>query len=553
MGRLIAVRGVDVEQAADFLEPTLRALLPDPSVLMDMDRAALRLADAVTSCETVAVFGDYDVDGACSAAILASMLRRLGCTVLPYVPDRMKEGYGPNVAALASLAQRGATLIVCVDCGTAAAEVLASLSGVAEAIVLDHHACQGDLPNIAGMVNPSRPDCGSGLRMLCAAGIAFMTAVAVHRLLRRSGFFANRPEPDLRDELDLVALATVCDVMPLVGLNRAFVTSGLKVLERRARPGLAALLEVARVVEKPSAMSLGWALGPRINAAGRMSEADLGLRLLLTNDPDEAARLAATLDSVNRTRQTVEADMLDSAMHQAEAQIERGHACVLVSGPHWHAGVVGIVAGRIKERFNRPAGVAATADGMAKGSGRSVPGIDLGGAVIAARAHGILISGGGHAMAAGFGLHASRMGEFHAFLDARLKAATLLPRAADLRVESTLALPGCTVELAEQIARLAPFGSANEEPVLVLSRVRVAHAERIGKDGATLRVMLEGEGGGVRLKSVLFRAGDSKLANRLLERDGVALNVAGHLRADRWNGKVSPGFMIVDAAELSAG
>lgn len=552
VGRLIASRGIDVDQAAHFLEPTLRALLPDPSVLKDMDRAAERLADAVRRGETVGVFGDYDVDGACSAAIMSQLLRRLGCTVLPYVPDRMTEGYGPNVDALAGLAARGATLIVCVDCGTAAAEILATLAGEAEVIVLDHHACQGPLPDIAGMVNPNRLDCGSGLRHLCAAGVVFMTAVATQRWLRKSGFFAARPEPDLRDALDLVALATVCDVMPLVGLNRAFVTSGLKVMERRGRPGIAALLQVAGVMEKPTAMSLGWALGPRINAAGRISDADLGLRLLLAEDEAEAASLAATLDSINRTRQTVEADMLDDAMRQAQVQIDAGHAAVLVSGGQWHAGVVGIVAGRIKERFNRPACVAAVADGMAKGSGRSVPGIDLGAAVIAARAHGLLTSGGGHSMAAGFGLKQEGLAAFHAFLDARLAAASNLPGAADLRIEGTLAVGGATVELAEQIGRLAPFGAGNEEPVLVLPRVRVAHAERIGKEGKTLRVMLEGEGGSTRLKSVLFRAGDGALANTLLARDGMPLNVAGHLRADRWNGRVTAGFMIVDAAPLSA-
>lgn len=552
VGRLIAARGIDVDQAAHFLEPTLRALLPDPSVMVDMDRTAERLANAVRRSETVGVFGDYDVDGACSAAIISQLLRRLGCTVLPYVPDRMTEGYGPNAAALAGLAARGATLIVCVDCGTAAAEILATLAGHAEVIVLDHHACQGALPVIAGMVNPNRPDCGSGLRHLCAAGVAFMAAVATQRVLRKSNFFASRTEPDLREELDLVALATVCDVMPLTGLNRAFVTSGLKVMERRARPGIAALLQVARVVEKPNAMSLGWALGPRINAAGRISDADLGLRLLLSEDEAEAASLAATLDSINNTRQTVEADMLDDAMRQAQAQIDAGHAAVLVSGSLWHAGVVGIVAGRIKERFNRPACVAALADGMAKGSGRSVPGIDLGAAVIAARTHGLLISGGGHSMAAGFGLNQDNMAAFHAFLDARLAAAADLPGAADLRVEGTLSVGGATVELAEQIGRLAPFGAGNEEPVLVLPRVRVAHAERIGKEGKTLRVMLEGEGGGPRLKSVMFRAGDGTLATTLLARDGMPLNVAGHLRADRWNGKVTAGFMIVDAAPLSA-
>ncbi len=552
VGRLLAARGIDAEGAANFLEPTLRGLMPDPSCMMDMDRAANRLADAIRHGETVGVFGDYDVDGACSAAIISLVLRQLGCTVLPYVPDRMTEGYGPNAPALAGLAARGATLIVCVDCGTAAADVLATLKGVADVVVLDHHASQGRIPDVVAVVNPNRPDCDSGLRMLCAGGVAFMTVIATQRVLRKAGFFAERHEPDLKDLLDLVALSTVCDVMPLTGLNRAFVSAGLKVLERRGRPGLAALLEVAKIVEKPNAMSLGWALGPRINAAGRISESDLGLRLLLSADEMDARSLAATLDSINRTRQVVEADMLDEAMRQAQTQIDAGHASVLVSGSQWHAGVVGIVAGRIKERFNRPACVAAVADGLAKGSGRSVPGIDLGAAVIAARAHGLLISGGGHAMAAGFGIKEQDLPAFHAFLDERLSGAADLPKAADLRVEGAVSVAGCTVELATQIGRLAPFGPANEEPILVLSRVRVAHAERIGKEGNTLRVFLEGEGGGPRLKAVMFRAGETPLATALLARDGMPLNVAGHVRADTWNGRTTPGFMIVDAARIKA-
>ena len=547
VGRLLAARGITAEGAADFLDPTLRALLPDPSVLMDMDRAAERLARAVRSAETVAVFGDYDVDGACSAAIMAITLRRLGCTVLPYVPDRMTEGYGPNVDALRGLVQRGASLVVCVDCGTASADILASVAPQAEVIVLDHHAAQGELPRVAAMVNPQRPDCTSGLRGLCAAGVAFMAAVATHRALRKSGFFAAAAEPDLRDLLDLVALATVCDVMPLTGLNRAFVTGGLKILERRGRLGLAALLDVAKVIERPTAMSLGWALGPRINAAGRISAPDLGLRLLLSEDALEAGSLAATLDSVNRTRQVVEADMLDHAMAEAETQFMAGHPVALVAGSQWHAGVVGIVAGRIKERFNRPALVAARADTLLKGSGRSVPGIDLGAAVIAARAHGLLTSGGGHAMAAGFGMYDRHRGDFHAFLNERLAAAALLPRAADLLVEGSLAIGGCTVELAGQIGRLAPFGPANEEPTMALARVRVARSERIGREGGTLRVFLAGEDG-TQLKAVMFRAGETPLALKLLARDGALLHVAGHLRAESWNGRVTAGFSIVDAA-----
>jgi len=548
VGRLLAARGVGLEAASDFLDPTLRALLPDPSVLRDMDRAAARLAEAVRRGETVAVFGDYDVDGACSGALATTFLRALGCTVIPYVPDRMTEGYGPNVAALEALAGRGATLVVCVDCGTAAGEVLACLHGRADVVVLDHHKSEGPPPDVVATVNPNRLDCGSGLGSLCAAGIAFLTAISTVRELRRAGFFAARPEPDLLALLDIVALATVCDVMPLTGLNRAFVTQGLRVMARRERPGIAALLEVALVTTRPTAATLGFALGPRINAAGRISEADLGLRLLLCDDAVEARGLAATLNAVNVQRQAVEASMLEAAMQAAEAQIAAGHATVLVAGLEWHAGVVGIVAGRIKERFNRPACVAALADGIAKGSGRSIAGIDLGSAVIAARQSGLLITGGGHAMAAGFSLAEAGLAAFHEFLDQRLAAASGRPSAADLAVEGSVAVAGCTTELAQQLSRLAPFGNGNEEPVLILPRVRVVRADRVGREGGTIRAFVEGEGGGRRLKAMLFRAREGALADALLNRDGLPLHLAGHLRAEEWNGTTSAGFIITDAA-----
>ena len=549
VGRLLAGRGIASDAAAgDFLEPTLRALMPDPDVLTDMPAAAARLADAVQRGETVAVFGDYDVDGACSGALMASFLRGLGCDTISYVPDRLAEGYGPNANALRALVARGATLIVCVDCGTAAADALAAVEGQADVVVLDHHKAEGPPPAVAATVNPNRLDDTSGLGNLCAAAIAFITTVATQRVLRGRGFFARMSEPDLREQLDLVALATVCDVMPLAGLNRAFVTQGLKVMARRQRAGIAALLEVAGVKERPSAMTLGFALGPRINAAGRISESDLGLRLLLCDDEIDARGLAATLDSVNRQRQAVEAGMLDQALEAADAQLQAGHAAVLVHGAQWHPGVVGIVAGRIKERFNRPACVAGVADGIAKGSGRSVAGLDLGAVVIAARQHGILNTGGGHAMAAGFSLSESRLADFHAFLDERLAAARLLPSAADLAVEGTLAIAGCTTELAQQITRLAPFGNGNDEPVMLLPRVRVVRADRVGKEAATVRVYLEGEGGGPRLKAVMFRARDGAVAEALMSRDGTILHLAGHLRAEEWNGSTTPSFIITDAA-----
>ena len=548
VGRLLAGRGIGIDRAADFLDPTLRALMPDPDVLADMPTASARLADAVQTGETVAVFGDYDVDGASSGALMAGYLRDLGCNVLSYVPDRLSEGYGPNAPALRSLAAQGATLIVCVDCGTAAGEALAAVKGIADVVVLDHHKAEGLPPDVIATVNPNRLDCTSGLGMLCAAAIALLAAVATTRVLRRRGHFGAGREPDMMALLDLVALATVCDVMPLTGLNRAFVTQGLKVMARRERVGINALLDVAAVKDRPSAMTLGFALGPRINAAGRISEADMGLRLLLCQDTIEARGIAEALDAINRQRQAVEAGMLDDALLAAEQQIAAGHAAVLVAGVQWHPGVVGIVAGRIKERFNRPACVAGIADGIAKGSGRSVVGLDLGSAIIAARQHGILLTGGGHAMAAGFSLAEASISRFHAFLDERLAAARHLPSAADLIVEASVSVPGCTVDLAQQISKLSPFGNGNEEPLLILPRCRIVRADRVGKEGNTIRAFIEGEGGGGRLKGVMFRAREGAVADALLARDNAPLHIAGQLRAEEWNGSTSASFIIADLA-----
>jgi single-stranded-DNA-specific exonuclease len=549
VGRLLAGRGIDVEGAALFLDPTLRALLPDPSSLADMDRAAARLASAVRAGETVGIFGDYDVDGACATALLAGLLRDLGCTVHTHIPDRVLEGYGPNAPALQGLADRGARLIVCVDCGTAAPEPLAELSGRADLMVLDHHKSDGGVPPILAVVNPNRLDCGSGLTTVCATAIAFLAGVALLRRLRQDGFLADRDPPDLMATLDLVALATICDVMPLTGLNRAFVVQGLKIMGRRARPGIVALLDVAAVKDPPSAFTCGFALGPRINAGGRISEADLGLRLLLCADPVEATALAERLDAVNRQRRSVEAAILDRAMQQGAAQIEAGHAVVLLSGTDWHPGVVGIVAGRLKEAFNRPALVGAVLDdGTVKGSGRSVDGHDLGTVVIAARQSGLLLTGGGHAMAAGFSLPLESLAAFHDFLNQRLGTARLLPAARDLPIEGVLGVPAASVDLASQIGRLAPFGMGNPEPLFALNRVRVTRADRIGRENNTLRLILAGETDGPRLKALLFRANESPLAALLEQRGAPPLHLAGWLRAESWNGATTAGFFIQDAA-----
>jgi single-stranded-DNA-specific exonuclease len=547
VGRLLAARGIGIEAATGFLEPTLRAMMPDPSALMDMEAAADRLAAAVRSGEHVAVFGDYDVDGACSGALISRLLRDLGCEVTPYVPDRLKEGYGPNAPAIAGLCDRGATLIVCVDCGIAAAEALAAAEGRADVVVLDHHKAEGPAPRILAAVNPNRLDCTSGLHNVCAAAVAFLAGAATVRTLRRAGWFARRAEPDMLALLDLVALATVCDVMPLVGFNRALVAQGLKVMARRGRPGIAALLDVTGAKDAPTAHTLGFLLGPRINASGRIAEPDLGLRLLLCEDPVEARAIAEKLDAVNRRRQEVEGEVLGAAHAMAEAQADAGRAVLLLVGEGWHPGVVGIVAGRMKERFNRPACVAGLADGLAKGSGRSVPGVDLGAAVIAARQAGLLETGGGHAMAAGFSFRAGRETELHAFLEERLRHAALLPAAADLLVEGAIHVVAAQTDLAQDVARLAPFGPGNEEPILAIQRARVVKADRVGKEGATIRAIVEGEDGG-RLKTICFRAKDGPLAQALLAQDRAPMHLCGHLRAEQWNGQVTPSLQVVDAA-----
>ncbi|MDR3505593.1 MAG: single-stranded-DNA-specific exonuclease RecJ [Acidocella sp.] len=547
MGRLLAARGVSAEHVPDFLDPTLRAMLPNPSSIVDMDIAATRLADAVMTGETIGVFGDYDVDGACSAALLVTLLRQMGCTVVYHVPDRMLEGYGPNTNALRGMVERGASLLICVDCGTAAHAAFAPLHNAADILVFDHHKSEGPPPPIRATVNPNRLDCTSGLHNICAAAVTFIACVALLRALRQRGFFESHPEPDLRECLDLVALATICDVMPLTGLNRAFVTQGLRVMARRSRPGIAALLDVAKLTEAPNAMHCGFALGPRINASGRIAEADMGLRLLLAEDEALAAELAQTLDDVNRQRQAVEAGITSDAMAQAQAQVEAGHSVILLAQEGWHPGVVGIVAGRVKEKFNRPALVAGITEGMAKGSGRSVPGIDLGAAVIAARQSGLLATGGGHAMAAGFSAPHTALEELHEFLNARLAKAAELPQTAELMLDGVLGVAGANASLAQMVAKLGPFGTGNAEPLFVLPRARVVKADRIGKDGGTIRAMVEGEGGG-RLKALLFRAKDGPLAQALERAGGAPLHLAGYLRAESWQGRVSAGFFITDAA-----
>ena len=546
IGRLLAGRGIGAEAAESFLNPTLRDLLPDPSRFKDMDGAAERLAYAVRQGEGIAVFGDYDVDGATSSALLARFFAAVGRPLRIYIHDRMKEGYGPNLPALLALKAEGIGLVVTVDCGITAFEPLAAAAAAGlDFIVVDHHVAEPRLPRAFAVVNPNRLDEAPGHGQLAAVGVAFLLAVAVNRALRKAGWYdGGRAEPDLRQLLDLVALGTICDVVPLTGVNRALVTQGLKIMGARANIGLAALADVARLNEAPGTYHAGFLLGPRVNAGGRVGAADLGARLLSTGDPQEAAAIARQLDAFNTERRQIEETVLVEAIAQAESRLAPG--LVLVSSQGWHPGVIGIVASRLKERYGRPACVVALGEGIGKGSGRSVAGIDLGNAVIAARQAGLLVNGGGHAMAAGFTVEAGKLAALQGFLANRLDAGLDGERPQPtLDLDAALQPGGATSDLLRQIERLGPFGSGNAEPRFAITAARIVRADPAGE--AHVRCIVSGADGG-RLKAIAFRSLENELGRALLQRAGPALHLAGHLRADRWNGRDDVQLLIDDAA-----
>jgi single-stranded-DNA-specific exonuclease len=548
VARVLAARGVTAEATENFLKPTLRALLPDPSRLRDMDRAAVRVARAIEAGESVAVFGDYDVDGATSAALLHRFFKAAQRPLRLYIPDRMKEGYGPNAPALRQLRSEGVSLVITVDCGTTAYAPLADAAEIGlEIIIVDHHVAEAELPCAVAVVNPNRLDEDGSLRQLAAVGVAFLLIVAVNRELRRSGWWnKTRPEPELLDYLDLVALGTVCDVVPLTGINRALVTQGLKVMAKRRSIGLTALADVARLKERPGAYHCGFLLGPRVNAGGRVGEANLGVRLLTAEDPREGAEIAQRLDQLNDERRAIEQTMLEEAISMLDAEPQADAALAFVARDGWHAGVIGIIASRLKERYSRPALVAAIVDGIAKGSGRSVPGFDLGAAILAARQSGLLINGGGHVMAAGFTARAEDLPALKSFLNERVARQTaaggLTPT---LGIDGVLQPGGATVNLTRLLEQIGPFGSGNAEPRFVLPAVRLAKAEAAGENH--IRCILLGSDGG-RLKAVAFRALGTPLGQALLAARGAALHLAGHLRTDTWQGREEIQLLIEDAA-----
>ena len=550
LARALASRGVSSESAESYLAPTLKALFPDPSSYMDMDRAAEILVDAVVSNRPSVVFADYDVDGASSAAQLVRWFRAMGRDLPIYVPDRMTEGYGPSPAAFRRLREEGAELVITVDCGAAAYDAIAAACEIGlEVVVIDHHLMRENPPAAAAVVNPNRPGCTSGQGVLAAAGVTFVLLAALNREARRRGLFADRPEPDLRPLLDLAAMGAVCDVTSLTGFNRALVAQGLKVMSNWANPGLKALMEVAGATGPATTFHAGFILGPRINAGGRIGRSDLGARLLSTDDPEEARALALELDGLNAARKDVERAILDEAIAVVEqgSNLDPNAAVLVVAAEGWHPGVIGIVASRLRERYRKPAVIIGLdpVTGIGKGSGRSQTGVNLGRAVQAAFDAGLLMSGGGHAMAAGLTVRRDGVPELREFLCHALAEERVEAAAADaIEIDAVITPRSAIRPLVEEFERMQPFGPGNPEPLFALADVRIE--QPIPMRGDHIRCQLT-DASGAKLRAVAWRAGESELGRRLAA--GGQLHVAGRLKPDDWNGRNGVQLEIEDAAD----
>ncbi len=551
VGRLLAARGAGPADVADWLQPTLRALMPDPATLRDMSKGAERLVRAIVTGEKVAVFGDYDVDGAASSALLARYLRAHGLEPRIYIPDRIGEGYGPNVAAMEQLVGEGARLIVTVDCGTLSHEpIAAAVKMGADVLVVDHHQADAELPDAIGIINPNRQDDLSGQGHLAAAGVCFLLLVETARQLRETGRNEQSAAPDLMGLLDLVALATVCDVVPLTGVNRALVAQGLKVMRHRRNPGLTALADIAGLNKPPDTYHLGYLLGPRINAGGRIGDAGLGARLLSTDDPAEASDIAARLHALNAERREMETRAVDEAMAQAEAELEATPevAVLMLGSPDWHKGLVGLIAARLTERFQRPSFAFCWDDGTGAGtgSGRSLPGVDLGKAVRGAVAKGVAQFGGGHEMAAGITIARDRLDDLRELFNETLRGRVDTARAkAGLQIDGALTPQAATSELIDMIERAGPFGAGNPAPRFVLPSHRIGFVKRIGE--THLRCSLRA-GDGSQIGAVAFRVVGTPIGDFLLSQQDRPVHVAGKLQRDHWNGRERIELVIEDIA-----
>jgi single-stranded-DNA-specific exonuclease len=551
LGRVLAARGVAADDVETYLNPTLRTLMPQPSALRGMEEGAERLSRAVMAGEKIGVITDYDVDGVSSAALLRAFLRAAGSDCDVYIPDRLTEGYGPSLQAVEELNARHVTLLVTLDCGVMAHDPLEHATRLGmDIVIVDHHLPGDSLPEALAVINPNRQDDISGLGYLCAAGVTMILVAAANRLLRAKGHYGDtRPEPNMLQWLEFVALATVCDVVPLKGLNRAYVTQGLKIMARRQNLGLAALADAARIKRKPDPYALGFALGPRLNAAGRVGNARIGLDLLAATDRGKANALAEQLERLNRERQAIELDVVAEAMAQAEASLGARHhpPVIVVAAEGWHPGVLGLVAARLKERFHLPSLALGMTKGgrFASGSGRSIAGVDLGSAVKAAREAGLIVKGGGHAMAAGLTVERSRLGDLRAFLEEKLASAAALAAQRILEIDAAVSAGGVTLDLIELLEQAGPYGAGNPSPIFVLPAHRVIYADTAGSDHIRCSLVASD---GTRLKAMAFRALGTPLGEALLSERRDPLHVAGRLTVNDYNSARTPSFHIEDAA-----
>ncbi|MBO6891372.1 MAG: single-stranded-DNA-specific exonuclease RecJ [Roseibium sp.] len=550
LARVMASRGVEPDHAEEFLEPSLRSLMPDPSTLVDMDKAVSRVADAVQANRKIAIFGDYDVDGATSSAVFAKYLQWLGQDPVIHIPDRIIEGYGPNGPAIEALHAGGADLLVTLDCGSTSHEAFETAERLGlDVVVIDHHQVGESLPDVVALVNPNRQDDLSGQGHLAAVGVTFLFLVGLNRELRQRGAFANTRQPDLMALLDLVALGTVCDVVPLQGLNRAYVTRGLAVMHQRRNYGLTALADVARVNGKPAPYHLGFLVGPRINAGGRIGDAALGARLLTTENPHEARQIAEQLNQLNAERQAMEAEMLEQASAEAFLAVqERDPAVLLTGSDDWHPGIVGLIASRLKEEHRRPAfAISFDKDGKGTGSGRSIPGVDLGKAVREAVETGLLEKGGGHAMAAGLTVLRQKASELESFFNTVLKEDVEQASAhRELKIDAALTATGATLDLLELLEKAGPYGAGHAEPVFAFPSHRISFADVVG-NGHVRATLAAGDGS--TLKAICFKAADKPHGQMLLEGRGKNLHVAGSLSIDTWQGTPKVQLRVLDVAD----
>ncbi|MFT3672122.1 single-stranded-DNA-specific exonuclease RecJ [Aestuariivirga sp.] len=552
--RVLAGRNVPLEDAEGFLNPTLRTLMPQPGVFRDMEKGAERLAAAIRAGEKIGIISDYDVDGVSSAALMLHFLHAAGSDARVHIPDRLTEGYGPSETAVRTLASEGTKLLLTLDCGVLSHDPLAHAAELGmEAIIVDHHQAGAELPQAHAVINPNRQDDLSGQGHLCAAGVVMILIATTNRILRQHGYYATgRAEPNMLQWLELVALATVCDVVPLKGLNRAYVTQGLKIMARRENLGLAALADVAGLKRRPDVYALGFMLGPRLNAAGRVGHADEALALLMAKDKGEAAQLARNLDDLNRKRQAIEMRAVDEAVAMAELELgkEAKPAVILAAATGWHPGVVGLVAARLKERFRRPAFALAinSKTGVAVGSGRSVTGVDLGSAVRAALEAGLLSKGGGHAMAAGLTVETAKLADLRQFFGERLSAAVEAARDESLLVDGALTATAANLDLIELLEQAGPYGSAHPSPLFVFPAHRVIYADAAGSDHVRCTVV---GSDGTRMKAIAFRAMGTPLGELLLSERQMPIHIAGRLVADEWGAKRVPSLQIEDAAALT--